>query len=378
MNPALEADLSDEARAILALVDRFCTRAVDPRAARPEAPMSPAALAEILAAAREIGILPGEDPGVGLWEGDPEGAARSVAALVRLARANAGVALAAHQIAAADRMRRALGIGAIGGGVLAVEGRLGIGRGALGRYLAGGDLDEDDRALLGDVLDPTAPRILTTHPDFAWILAPVMRPSGLVGWARLDRAALSITTHDHPHGFDELVTISFAPTGAPAILDLDLDAEASSDRLAEALSVMSLGLVSVALGSAQRAHALAAGYAGTRRQGGKLIADHAAVGALLASSRSAILTVEAQIEAITRRPLALERSGLPHLLALRAEAHPILGRGVNDALQVFGGMGYMRDTGAEKALRDVNHLRVIGGSPMELSLVQSAWERASG
>lgn len=366
--------MSDETAAILAEVDRFSTRVIDPRAARPEAPMLREALAEILGAAREVGLLPeeGAEPGVALWEGHEEGALTTVRALARMARANTGVALAAHQTAAAARLAGALDLPSKEGAVPAVEGRFGIGRGALGRYLRGDDLDPGERALLADVYAAGAPRVLTTRHDFTAILAPVSDAAGLVQWALHERASLEVIEHPHAHGLDELSTISFAEAG-PA-QRTTLDGEQSRDRFAEALSVMSLGLVATALGAAVRAHALAVGYAITRRQGGKTIVDHAAVQALLASSRGAVDAVEAQLEAVAQRPL--DRAALPRILALRAEAHPLLCRGINDALQVFGGMGYMRDTGLEKALRDANHLRVICGSPVELPLVIAAWERS--
>jgi len=51
-----------------------------------------------------------------------------------------------------------------------------------------------------------------------------------------------------------------------------------------------------------------------------------------------------------------------------------LAHGASAALQVFGGQGYMRDSGLEKALRDVNHLRLLGGSPSELRTCVAAWE----
>ena len=52
----------------------------------------------------------------------------------------------------------------------------------------------------------------------------------------------------------------------------------------------------------------------------------------------------------------------------RARCQVRLSEGASAALQVFGGMGYMRDNAMEKSLRDVNQLRLLGGSPPELRL----------
>jgi len=73
-----------------------------------------------------------------------------------------------------------------------------------------------------------------------------------------------------------------------------------------------------------------------------------------------------------------DRRDVARILALRAEAHPLLCRAANDAMQIFGGSGYMRDTGMEKIVRDENHLRALCGSSSELSLVVAEWERLDG
>jgi alkylation response protein AidB-like acyl-CoA dehydrogenase len=63
------------------------------------------------------------------------------------------------------------------------------------------------------------------------------------------------------------------------------------------------------------------------------------------------------------------------VFAIRAEAHPLLCRGATDALQVFGGSGYMQDVGMEKALRDSQQLRLMGGTAGDLARFVAEWER---
>ena len=41
------------------------------------------------------------------------------------------------------------------------------------------------------------------------------------------------------------------------------------------------------------------------------------------------------------------------------------------ACDFFGGLGYIRETGIERIVRDVNHLRLLAGTPDELLLFLS-------
>ena len=89
----------------------------------------------------------------------------------------------------------------------------------------------------------------------------------------------------------------------------------------------------------------------------------------LASSRASLASLSAH---------ALGPRVLPAVLAARALLQPTLCDAANAALQVFGGLGYMRDNGLEKVVRDVNCLRAFGGSPLELRLAVAGWESTHG
>lgn len=370
----MEPDPSSELSAILTEVDRFVVRAIEPVVARPESPLGRDALAALLAEARAVGVVAGADTGgAGLWE-DSDAPTRSVRVLTRVARANAGVALAMHLESLAAWMSRRMGVRVPGVGVAAVQGRFGLGRGALARLVTGAAPEASDLAMLADTYGD-APRLLTAPHRFDWLVVPRVEGGAPVGFHVLERAALLIDEHPHAHGLDELTTFSFSLRPGAAPLHAVEVADGAA-LFAEMLGLASVGLLAVALGAAEHAHELARGYAGTRRQGGTLIERHPAVQQLLASSRSAIETVRAQLAWATRTPISA--SELPRVLALRAEGHPLLCRGANDALQVFGGLGYMRDTGVEKLVRDLVHLRATCGSPPELALVVAEWERANG
>jgi acyl-CoA dehydrogenase len=377
---APEQDDAEVSSAILEQVDRFVRRSVDPRARRPEAPMPASDLDALLDEARSMGLVNQEAAdGLGVWSdgGDPANAVLSARILRRIARSNAGVALALHREALANAILRRLGIAIAGHGTAAVQGRHGLGRRSLARHLAGEPLDADDRAMLADWAGTEGDRIATVPESFDWIVAPVADNCGVVGWGAWPRDRLTCHRLPHAHGFDELTTVAFRPSPSGDGARAGSGAEGvGAACLAAAQCTEALGLMSIGLGAADRAHAMARSYASSRSQGGRPIERHAAVQLLLASSRRALVTVEALVESSAVRRIGAP--GLAAIFAARAEAHPLLCRAANDDLQVFGGSGYMRDTGAEKIVRDLNHLRVISGSPPELSLFVAEWERIHG
>lgn len=369
--------LPDDAM-MLAELERFATRTVAPRVARPEHPLPPAELAALLAAARDFGLVPGDEPGLALWDDADVGPTRSVDALIVLAGASASVALALHVEALAAIVARALGGPGLAPGVIAVEGRYGLGGRALARLACAAPLDDDDRATLTDVYGP-GPRLVTAAPSFGWVAWPTVElvaGAARVGWRRLGPGAWRADRHEHAHGFDDLATVSIEPTGAGPGEVAPLAPTAARELLLRAIGLHALGLTAIAVGATTRGHARARAFAATRRQGGALIDRHAAVALLLASGRTALATIGGALA--TQARAAATAAQLPAICALRAEAHPLLCRAGNDALQVFGGLGYMRDVGLEKLVRDLNHLRALAGTPIELALIAAEWERLHG
>jgi hypothetical protein len=285
--------------------------------------------------------------------------------LQRLARDHAGVALALHRVALGAWLARDLGIAPAGQVVGAVQGRFGVARTSLARYLAEAPLDTSDREMLADVFGE-GPRLTTVHADFDAVIAPRWTGEEMA-WVCIQRADLDAAEHPHPHAFEELTTMTFHARGTPR------SGGVARRRMVQALVLDGLAALAIARGTTERAVAAAVRFAGTRRQGGALIERHAAVQQLLASGRTALHVVDALLASASAAPAGAATLGVT--LAARAEGHVLLARAVNDALQAFGGLGYMRETGLEKALRDINHLRVVGGSPPELALFLESWER---
>lgn len=358
-----ESTMSDaDAELVLAEVDRFARREIEPRVERPERSMDARALAAVIAAADAMGLAGAEEPtGLGLWE-DADGTL-TLAILRRLGRANAAVALALHQRALGHELARRLGFEAP---LVAIAwGGHGIGRDAAARLLAGAPLSAADLDLLTAVWGRHVARVLTCDDDWGALAMPVVAASGALGWELWPRSALAVTPTAHAHGFDELVTATIVPVGAGQVCTAG---DAARAVWGFALGATALAHVAIACGAVVRGHALARAYAAQRQQGGAMIDRHDAVRLLLARGTTVLdLVFAAALAAAPRSPIAA--------LGVRAEAMPSLTAAANDALQAFGGLGYMRDTGVEKVVRDVNHLRVLGGSPGELALVISEWER---
>lgn len=370
-----------EQRALLAEVDRFAGRLVDPAVARPEAPIDVAALAALLAETEMLGLAGADTELTGLapWEslGERDGSSSAtVAVLTRLARSSTALALVVHQRALARMVARRAELGGIVTGPLAIapQGHHGLGRLALARALLGRALDDDDRAMLADVYARNATRILPLDPAFAGLLTPCLGDDGELTWQLHARAQLDVTRHAHAHGLDELLTAEVRPRAPGTLARIPRDA--AQALVGDTLAAHQLALVALSLGAVERAHAQARRFAAQRHQGGTIIDRHASVLGLLGHASVTLHGCRAQLEAIAARPLSL--TDLPLALALRARAQPALADAANDALQVFGGLGYMRDTGAEKVVRDVNCLRALAGSPRELVLIVAEWERLHG
>lgn len=366
--------------ALLVEVERFAGRLVEPAVARPEAPMSATTLAALLSEAESLGFAgtTAEPTGLAPWEGLGCGGApgATLSVLTRLARSNVALAFVVHQRALARAVVRHAELDGADAEALAIapQGRYGLGSVALARALAGAALDDDDRAVLADVYARDASRVLPLEPDFAALVTPCVDDDGALTWQLHSRTQLVATARPHAHGLDELMTaevhtreqgtLARAPSGAARAL------------FVEVLLAHQLGLVAISLGAVESVHRRAQRFAAQRHQGGVTIDRHAAVLGLLGRASATMHGSRAALDSMSKRPLSLAE--LPSVLALRARAQPALADAANDALQVFGGLGYMQETGAEKAVRDVNCLRALAGSPRELVLLVAEWERLHG
>ncbi len=359
----------EELRLIEAEIGRFCARTIEPRASRPEAPMAHEDVRAILADASELGLIASDEPGAGLWDDLDEAPSRTLKVLARLARANAAVAWAAHVTSLARVVARRLGLGVPGVGVIVLEGRHGIGRDALARFLVGAAAEDGDAALLADVYGLSGSRLASVPERFDWLVVPFAK-DGALHWSRIARDAAHIEVRAHAHGLDELVTIELH---GGSVTSVSMHEASARELFASALGAYSLAAMAIALGATERAITIARDYARLRKQGGSVIERHDAVRMLLGRAEGAVASVSAMLDGVARAPTTA--AALPRILGLRSHAQPALCGAANDAMQILGGVGYMRDAGIEKIVRDVNHLRATCGTPAELRLVVGEWGR---
>jgi alkylation response protein AidB-like acyl-CoA dehydrogenase len=368
-----EADLGP----MLETVQRFAGRALANATARPEVPLPHAVARDLLDQLGHMGVLnAAAEPAGGLWDDpqDPLQRVFAVETLRCLAAYAPGFAYQVHVQGLAHGLNRQYRREA-GDGVVCLDGRVGIGRQALVQALAGQVLASEQAAQLADCWAPPvagAPRMLHALPDWQAVWMPLWQPDLGFQWLRFERAAVDVQLHANGHGLDGLSTHTLGLRSAPD-WDAAVDAAASRRSTIELMALHGLGLLAMATGAAQGAVAMATDYSRVRKQGGQVIADHVAVGQLLANGSNAVWLAQGCLQQLCRR-----EPDLPLLVDVwraRVQLHPLLCMAASHAMQVLGGMGYMRDNGVERLLRDCNQLRLLAGSPAELTLCCAQWER---
>jgi acyl-CoA dehydrogenase len=343
----------------LATVERFARETVGPLVEQPEVVLAAAELDEVLAEAGDAGLLPG------LWR---ESAPRAFAvdALRLLAQVNGGVAFGIHRLALAHWLRKRLGLADESPASVSLYGHYSFGRNALPRLLAGSELSADDVILLSDWLAATHARIVVSAPWQSLITAGF--DGHQIVWREFSRTDCDVRVHPNSHGFDELETASVRCLAAAAGGMTDTAA------FTEALYLDGLGMAAINAGLADHGLQIARSWARERVQGGKVIESYPAVQQMLAqismTARNGTLHLASLAE---REPTA---EALVDLFAVRSTFDRECCLAANNAMQVLGGRGYMRDVGPEKLVRDANTLRILGGTPTELQLFVAEWERA--
>jgi hypothetical protein len=352
----------DDVLPLLEQVAGFAEGRIAIEAARPEHPLSPCAVAALTAEAQALGILPtAQAPsGIGLWECVDGGhdMAFNIGLLRHVARADVGLAFAWHRSALAQRLGQAHGLAVPQGTYLHPVGHHGLARVSLGRWLAGEPLGENDTLLMADWLDRRTHATSVVLPeDWQAVLWPAWQ-AGTVRWQVLARAAATAEQGAAQHGLDALRLFRLRD-GHPA----STTADATREDVARTLKLDMVGLLAIGVGGLEHAQAQARDYIAIRRQGGKVIARHPAVHQM-ASDIAAVHQGAEVALAACKRPL--DGLALSIVAGLRASQHTALCHAANLALQLHGGIGYMRDLGVEKIVRDQNMLRLQAGGLREI------------
>lgn len=371
----IDDERDTERRAVMETVARFCDRAVRKLGERPESAPSQDDMARAVTTAAEAGLLPSRDaPDLGLWAGEqPEDRRLSAEILAAVARHSTAAAFHLHQTALGLRLARALAVER-GAPQPSLHPGVGLAKGLVGARLVDRSASHVRELPAGAPLatlplaEASRPSLVHAAEPWDSLLVPVWdRAATHLSWVVVDRRELSAIELSHSHGLEGIATFEVALDGLPA--PLGMPAAASLALYRGALALDAIGLVAMGIGSARAAVASASEYARERRQGGKLIVEHAAVRLLLGGADADLTAVEAMLEA-----MVVSSRDLRRVLLLRSSAHPLLCRAANSALQVFGGYGYMRDFGLERAVRDNNHLRLSSGTPSDLVLTALAME----
>jgi acyl-CoA dehydrogenase len=372
----------DDLRLLLAEVQRFCHKSLQPLVARPEQTIDAAQLTRLTNLATDFGLLNcSVEAGAGLWEdsGGSGWVRFSSAALRRLAQASAGIAFHFHQRALAGYVCRRLGVDGGPSSVVCLQGCFGLARCSLARLLKPKPLEADDRAMLQDyfvtrgVPEPK-PLLFQAADDWQQLLVPYWDEQQRFSWSVFAREDLHVVPLPNSHGLNETLTWQWQPaeTSPRQVVS---DTTAGLAVYAEAFHLNAQALVAIAWGAAQQGYEKAKEYAALRRQGGSPIHQHAAVRQMLARTVSVLRTVSLLCDQLACLPVS--RDSLGTVLAVRAEAHNLLCDAANGALQTLGGAGYTREAGLEKIVRDCNHLRLLCGTPDELRMFLSEWENGT-
>ncbi len=369
-----------ESELILRLVNDFAKRSLLPLIERHDVYIQPDQLSILARGAEKIGLLSsGTEKGEGLWEDlDGENSQQlSMAILTNLAEYNAGVAWHFHQLAFGRWLVHRLSIStqfqeAV---ILAnIQGRYGLARKALPRFLLGIDLVDEDRIMLTDYFHPQEDDlgiVIHAAENWHWLLFPLFNKDR-IDWCYLTQEDVRIDYRYHSHGLDEIACLSLKPNGK-IIPSISLDVEESRNIYAEALQMYALALMAISLGAVKHGYCLASEYADIRIQGGKIINQHPVVQDLLADVVSTIELCTGSLNELAGKQISIKHTGA--VLAVRSKVQSLLCQAATNAVQIMGGMGYMRDIGVEKILRDVNQLRLMNGTPVELRLFVAEWER---
>ena len=122
-----------------------------------------------------------------------------------------------------------------------------------------------------------------------------------------------------------------------------------------------LGIAACAVGLAQAALDAAVDYAGGRRQFGRPIAEHQGLSFMLADMATAVTAARATYIAAARlrdagRPFATD-AAIAKLFASDAAM-----KVTTDAVQIFGGYGYVEDYPVERYMREAKVLQIVEGT----------------
>jgi acyl-CoA dehydrogenase len=187
-----------------------------------------------------------------------------------------------------------------------------------------------------------------------------------------DTPGLEIGTNDEKMGLHGSTTAQLFFTGMRVPAAQRVGAEGGGFAIALAtLDFGRLGLAAHAVGAAQRLLEASVAYAKGRVQFGKPIAANEAIQWMLADAATGIhaarLMVYDAASRADRGERVTDRAAMAKLFSTE-----LLGRVADAAVQIHGGMGYMRELWIERAYRDARIYRIYEGTSEIQRMVISA------
>jgi acyl-CoA dehydrogenase len=372
---------TEDSRQMLEEVGRFARERIAGLTSRPESPIEPAQLAQLTQEACDLGILPvsTSENGFSIWEhsDDAQAMAFNMGALRHIAHASPGIAFSWHRMglarSVAVQLDLALGETELQGTLLAPTGHYGLARTSLARWLKAVELQAEDKSMLSDWLDRGANTTTICAPrNWLSILWPVWS-GDRIAWQHIDRVRLDAMPVTAMHGFDELDGFAVSQSLSSGKI-IEMDTEKSRLTYARLLKMDMLGLLAIGGGALDRGQGLARDYTTIRKQGGKKIAEHPAVQHMLSDIEIARHHIDMALAAFARPVDDLDAGAIA---ATRASMSTALCHAANQAVQIHGGIGYMRDVGPEKLVRDQNMLKLMTGGVRDIPSFLAGWTGAS-
>ena len=212
---------------------------------------------------------------------------------------------------------------------------------------------EVEVTVLGGALDGRLACALGAHGAYGLVVlldgpAPMtwVVDAGAAG-SRLERDLAQMGLRAAPAASVELTGVACAPAADGS------DDSSTAMSAASALALLRAGTAAIAHGIARRAYEMALEYAHARRQGGVAIIEHDAVSDML-SAMAVRLACWPQIAADHGSEIDQAQA-----LAAKIAATDAAVASTTDAVQVFGGTGYMVETGIEKLMRDAKYCQLF-------------------
>jgi alkylation response protein AidB-like acyl-CoA dehydrogenase len=180
-------------------------------------------------------------------------------------------------------------------------------------------------------------------------LSAFLVPTDVAGW--------EVVSREHTMGMRSVEVVTVRLDGLRLPGDALLGGEGRGFSLAmEGLDLGRLGIAAQAVGLAQAALDHALSYAGEREQFGRPIREFEAIQFMLADMATKVAAARSLLE----RAAAERTTGWSAMAKLFASETAMAV--TTDAVQIFGGYGYMRDYPVEKLMRDAKATEIYEGT----------------